>query len=1356
MLDRGTTPDGGLSKLSLPRGSAVAAALGLAVWAAASAPLASAERAGDETPPLTLRVAWGGGREVAWSGLIRVVEDGVSEEQLAGGESAAATESPAAASLVAVRSLCPEADPAEGLRREPGGVRFDSGRRRGFDGFDLTLSDWHDKALVVELVGRGDGKRVRLVERIADLAVTGSQQALDSHGNRLSVNRSPGDWMAARLADGRPLGSTVHQAGGTLQLEVGAMLPERADAASGLEMTLSLVASGSDEPIVTRRLQMEPAGELATASDGRVLRGFGPLRLPLKLPQDEGAYDLRCEVVETGSLRWARSVAERTIQLVTVAATPRRRSAADESSSWELVYEFDPGNPRLFDRLRRLPGLSGSVPSISVPSVDSLSRLSGVNRLPGFSGERPRRPVLPSGGPAARRGLDAFMPRFSGPLPSGHGELASHAIGPAMRLPASPQVGEPLWEAIVVPVAEPGRPHLIEVDYPQDRDASVAVCVIEPNASGVVPRRLWGGGYDSRADAYGPADAPPRVGRYRQVFWPRTKTPLVVLANLSREEEAVVTRLRVRAGPESLPPRELVESPLAAEARKGYEAYLDSPDFARFGSSGEIDEASGTALTGWAGLLDGARRLAELTRHRGADAAVVTIYKGGTPAWPSAPGGLLWDNGRLSQAGRDSEAKDVVGLLCRVLTREGLGFVPAVECAGPLPQLEAVLARGGVDAEGIECIGADGRPVSGEGRVRYNPLDPRVQQALEDLIAELAGRLRGERAVRAVVLECPHDGWFHLPGIAAPLDDSTIRRFVEETGIEMPMQGQERFARRAALVAGPFREPWLEWRAGQIAAVCRRLADRMAAAGLAADLRIAPTTLLSEGSLAARFQPRLVPEETPAGPLEAAGLNPAMMTADPRVVFVVPKLHEGGGGLVEASSVQAANASVEVMQATSKARRRGGLLVGRPREIDLAAVVAASPLAAGGSGTGVKAVVATRATGIDAHRCLATSLVAADVETISDGDLMVGEPPDDANPLRALQQLPKLPMETVESLPAPLVVRTADGPRGLLVQLVNASPTPCVAAVRLSDEGGSPRELPLGPWDVQAMTAARGARVESVDAIFGEQLRGQVAARLEGLRRRRSVLETPLPLEVLDNPDFELPVIEGTISGWELVEEARGTLEPTAGHGGTAGVRFASEHGLSTLRSNPFPPPRTGRLSVAVWLRIDSDQPQPPLRIAVEGLRGRRQYYRYAPVGRGSGAMPLKPAWAQMVLQVDQLPADEVESLRVRLDLLGPGSVCLDDVRVFDLAFDESQRVQLSKMLALIDNHLVAGRVGAAVLELDGHWPHFLEAHISDKAIAVAEQTQIRQRARAEAEAEAESQPAARTGMLERLRQFWQ
>jgi hypothetical protein len=170
---------------------------------------------------------------------------------------------------------------------------------------------------------------------------------------------------------------------------------------------------------------------------------------------------------------------------------------------------------------------------------------------------------------------------------------------------------------------------------------------------------------------------------------------------------------------------------------------------------------------------------------------------------------------------------------------------------------------------------------------------------------------------------------------------------------------------------------------------------------------------------------------------------------------------------------------------------------------------------------------------------------------------------------------------------------------------------------------------------------------------------------------------------------------------------------------------------------------------VAAWLRIMPGDPQPPLRIAIEAVEAGREYYRFAAVGGLTGGQPLSGEWSLFVLQVDDLPSAALESLRVRFDLLGPGGVQIDDVRVFDLAFDASQRGRLAKRIAAISHRFNQGDIGAALVGLQGHWPEFLETFVSDeKLAAVAKQAP---------EPAQPGQPAAqRQGMVDRLRGWWQ
>jgi len=1307
--------------------------------------------------PVAIRVTWGGGKQRRWAGRITL-----------GGP----------ATIVRCRSLSPDPDANAGFHLADGGVVIHQPSARSFDGVDLMLDRGDGGRIVVELEADGRSKeRTTLDLAIDDVLASSRQQPLDQDGNRLVVRRVPGDaiqvafrpFREAAVGDKALAGplsgaavACLRRPGEIVRLWVRPLIDGKSAKAGDYELRLRLLGGGKQ--LFTAAIPLAPTDSVGSKP---AIRGFAEVPVEVPLPTREGAYDLELDVLERGSLRWSRAVASRTVQFAAVASS----STVASGERMQVVYELDPGSPRLLDRLRRLPGVA--VPALNVPQLP-IPQI-GITQIPKPGvGSMPRLP-----------GVDALMPRGGGLVAAGDSTVEPHPLGPVLKLPAAGPSGSPAWEGVAIPVARPGIPHVIELEYPSDQDATVALAVIEPNASGEGVAISTEGGFRVKRPAFGVE--PARMEVHRLVFWPKTRLPVVVFANPSPVRAAVVGRLRVLAGPDRLPSQDRTAgSPGTTAPGRQVHGYLAKPDFSRFSGIDAVDPESGRPIHDWAAALAGITRCAEQLKAQAADGAMVAFYADGAAAWPSqlGVGGTRWDGGAFAERGADLEPKDLVALATRVFERERLGLIAAIECSGPLASLEAALANGSADVAGIECVGRDGRPApSAPGRQerRYNILDPRVQDAVVGLVSDLAMRLGDSPAVAGLAVILGHDGWMHLPGVAWGLDDTTMDSFGREARIDVPRDGDDRFARRAALVEGPSRAAWLDWRAGRIAELHARLADVVASRRPGLDLHVVMTTLLSEGPVAARFRPMLGAAAPESGVLLDLGIDPARIAAHPRIVFVSPQQRIAGEDIVAEGTIERTVRSLAVVKELSRVPRRGAVLLDRTLEVDLRK---AGRLLGGGASTGAMAAVKLHAppTGPDRSRGIAESLLPADCERLFDESLLIDLAPEPmAERLRVFASLPAATMETASGLPAPIVARTIREGDRLSVCLVNASAAACtarltpekpwaslvdsvrggpvVASIPASGSRETRRptwQVSLGPWEVRSLDATGQGEVVSVGVVHDEAVRKVVEERLASLRRRRASLEMPPALESLDNPAFELPSAGGAVPGWELVEAGRGAIDvvPSGASGSPQAIRFASEHGLATLQSNAFAAPRTGRVSVAAWLKLDDDGGQPPLRIAVEGREGGRQYYRFATVGVGAGSMPLKSDWAQVVLQIDDLPTSGMESLRVRFDLLGPGRVRIDEVRVFDLAFEESQRVQLSKALALIDHHLASGDLGACLVELDGHWPRFLMELVPEKG---AEPVLSRKDSQ-ESERQKGSDKASeiRSSMIEKMRRFWQ
>ncbi len=1339
----------------------LAGAWAAGVWA--RQPLA-VEPAAMDHRPVTIRVQWGGGKPCAWTGFVRVVS--------------AVDGSPARD--VEWRTLCTAPD-AAAMLHEDGGIVVHETRPLESSGVEAVVSDWRGLRCLAELRSV-DGRQapVSIDLPLRDLLAGPVQRALDGDGNRLTAKHAAGDSLRVTVRDAAGNAATVPRPGDTIQVTVDPLLAVKTDHAPEAELRLRIKTDGSQAEPPPLAAALEPlASDDDEHSEGglRPMR-FRPVEFRLSLPTAEGVCDLEIEAVERGSLRWSRTLASRTVQVVAVDDRP---SAADHTP-WALVHEVDPGSPRLHERLRRLPGVglpAMPLPPVSLPAMPfpSLSRPNVP--LPNVPLPKlPQVPVPPLPQMPAVPSVASMVPRLSGLLASGHSVIEPHALGTMLRLPAADDAAEPSWEGVVVVGVRPGMPHMVEVDYPSDQEAVIGLSVLELDASERLVVPCHHGGFTvSRPQPYEMAE--PRLETHRFVFWPTTRQPVILVSNPSTRSAALLGKIRVLAGPGRLPaaPPAGVDAGRIgglADPRRVH-GYLPEPDFARFGGATRMIRGVPRTVVDWQAQLDGMRHSAELLSARAAGGAMVVVHSQGGSLWPSsltmhAP---RWSDPVAAEAGLDPAPKDMLAALCRVYARAGLKLVPALSFDAPVPSLERRLAAGGADAVGIACVGRDGQPLRlGKfGTVRYNILDPRVQAAVEEQVRELAARVRGEGGVDGLAIVMPHDGWMHLPDVSAGIDDVTFGRFLAAMGAKAPPAAENRFAERAGLVEGTLRDLWLEWRAAEIAALHGRLAKLLADHEQRWSLYLAPTSLFAgtAGGAAARS----TSQQRAADMFREVGLDPAASTAHDRVVFVFPHVHVASDEFTAQAGAASLNVSQALAASAAACRRRGVVLVERPLDFDPRSILPHGPFGTATASGSVRIHAPVGGAGRD--RSFVESLGAADAQIVFDMGMIRDASPPAAQ--RAFESLASRSLQTVAGTPAPLVARWLKGRGTTRICLLNTSPVggaatlwlagrPSVVVDAVTQEhvdigDGGMAIVPLAAWGMRTLLVDGDVDVQAGRIDFSPAVAEAVAGRVASLRRRRRALDAPQALDLLDNPDFEIGGDSGgvvpAVPGWELVESRRGTLTLLPGFPAAQpalpgrGIGFSSVNGLSTLRSNPFAPPATGRLSVSVWLRIRDGDPQPPLRLALEGVLDDQEFYRFAAVGGVAGARPLTPEWSRYVLQVDELPATGLESLRVRFDLLGPGSVQIDQVQLFDLAFDESQRVTLSRRITRLEKNLVEGKCGDCLVALEGYWPRFLETFVTDPG---PERVATAVEAPASQAAPPRTPPAP--GMLDRLRGWWQ
>jgi hypothetical protein len=1150
---------------------------------------------------------------------------------------------------------------------------------RVYDGVDVTVTAPADS--VLRIVPEGE---LAVAVTTLELPLAGVTQAVQElhwgEGEaRLLVRRAPGDVL--RVAFERT--SLVFDSGETFELSVEPYAPA-ARTGTRLRLEAQLRASGEEESLWSQ-------GTDVTVGESPSL---GEVPLAVELPEAEGVYNLNLVLTTRGRLGLRQEVAARKVQLLVLAAAPPPSPELDLPPT--LVTEIDPARPGWWKRLGNVPLLAG------------------------------------------------FRQGSLGHGPTGTTQLDDALL---LRLGPAADADDLTWQAYPLPLKNAGQPHVLEIELPAGAAETLGISIVEPNAVGTVAPI----GLDS--GVYTVDDGSPAAGllRHRLTFWPRTRTPVVLLTNHRPDRSAAYGKLRAWSVPGGhLAP---LEVPGADDAGRLLAAYYDRPHFPEnFSAPEAIDAADDRALDDWNTFYQGGVRLIEHLQASGANVLMLSVLADGSTIYPSAllAGTPRHDTGALWSTAQDPVRKDVLEMLFRLCDRQGLRLVPVLHFTAPLPALEEQLRTAGRQAVGLEWIDAAGQPwLAGRSPTRglapyYNPLDPRVAEAMLAVISELTDRYAAHESFAGLGVQLSAAGYAQLPGPRWGFDDRTLASFERDTRAEVPGDGPTRFAARAQHLTGEARPAWTSWRAERLTALFRAVEERVVAAHPDARLFLLGTGLLDDADLEHDWRPAL---PRPA-PLDRAlleiGLDPALAAGSQATVLLRPQRLAPPGWPADDAVDDDFNESLEVDRWFREMPAPGALFFHEPQETRLESFDRLSPF--GETYTWLLAQMSPAAA--ENRRRFVHALAALDAQLLADGGwlLPLGQEESLASLVRVYRRLPAVAFEKSDLPLGPVTVRTHVADGHTWVYAVNDSPWPVTVelhvasqrAARVEDLSGRDRwpdsvggrsesvlHLELAPYDLEgARIAAPDLRFTAGEIRIDEDVAPGLESRIAALQQRAAALARPSPLTVLSNPGFEQATSGKGVTGWVLPADPQSASldEEGAAHEGQRSLRLASDGPVVTLASEPFAPPRTGRLSIVAYLRVADPQRQPKLRLAVEGRLDGREYYRHAPVGAASPRFPIGREWAQFVFSLPDLPSHRLSDLRVRFDLMGEGEVWIDDVQLFDLVFSGKERRELdTRIVAVAHVKLQQGELADCRRILEGYWPRFLEAHVDAEPAATAE-----------------------------------
>ena len=515
--------------------------------------------------------------------------------------------------LTLVRSLGLEADAPGSVSAENGRLEIHPGSARISDGLDVLVTATLDAALSVELHDAQSPTAAPVVTTVPllDLIAKPTKRDLDKAGNRMIVRRAPGDSLRVVLHRD----TLVFSPSESLQLDVEPRLLNE-PAGTTLQIRGRLVPLGGGAELNVQEQTIKTTAEQST-----------PASIPWQfaLPASEGVYEVVIEAFEPATLRSfgkSKLVAERRVQVVVVA--DRSTSALEGNVPWSVVMEIDPANPKWYEQRFKtwlsLPGLvQGTLGNISLQPWQGTI---------GAAVQLARR--------CRRRAALASLSALGGPA-----RCAAHLrSGSAQR-----------------------------------RRQSLSISIVEStaaNGSAGTDREtaLDSGLFVDEESLPGPS----KWAKHRIVFWPRTKTPIVLLTNRSNNLPAVFGKIRVWAGPVKLP-RDL----RTRRNRRANVGRLPESTFV-FGSVRHpkaVDPVSGRELDDWQTFYRGATRLAEYIEYAGYGGQMMTVMADGSTIYPSqliAPT-PAFDSGAAFESAQDPVRKDALEVILRIFDREGLKFV---------------------------------------------------------------------------------------------------------------------------------------------------------------------------------------------------------------------------------------------------------------------------------------------------------------------------------------------------------------------------------------------------------------------------------------------------------------------------------------------------------------------------------------------------------------------------------------------------------------------------------------------------------------------------------------------------------
>jgi hypothetical protein len=775
--------------------------------------------------------------------------------------------------------------------------------------------------------------------------------------------------------------------------------------------------------------------------------------------------------------------------------------------------------------------------------------------------------------PTANRLVDSFDPTGGGLFRKvsldTSGKKLDSPLARLLRFPKHDADSKPVALAQLSAVAyrlkviHPGRPHLVEIICPANVEQSGSVCLVEGDEQGqFVPLGpecsfvIGGGGKGEHRS--GRHDEP---AVHRQIFWPNDRDPALVIVGRQAGRPLEVDRVQLyELGNRLFAPEIETRKEEPTEGAPPVRQRLVGPclrlvDLPRnFCGPRSSDPQLGDD---WQTHTLAGRRLIEYLLYREQNALLLALPSEITTILSEQ---VIPGDGQISEA-QNPSTLDVLELLLRLFDRSGLVLIPELRFDSPLEVLSTREDTGKKTGE-VHLLDGTGRTHADLGQPaddgpHYNPLSDRVQQTVQGVVAELLKRFSGHPSFGGVAFRLGPQSCLQFPGIEWGYDPDSIHRFERFAQVRIPrIEGVESQAAAYQYLTTTARREWVRFRAGELAAFHRRLAELVVES-------LPDAHVLFSGQLAptgdAGFATAMVG-------MVRAGINPARLLADQGLEFSLPPYASDPHVTVLRpvvrlegydATLQAAAASLNLSPAIDALYRGaspGGLL--QPLAPKSSLPLFNSP--DGLSWDMVSAIDAATAPHHAADGPYAQLLATLDAQICFAGAGVLGlVPAPAAQSLSvAITHLPGVPFRPAGPQIQPVVVRSAQLEHRTWIYVVNASSLPLATEMVLDCRPSTPGRSPLdgesialsasankksrvridlpgyGLWAVQLEHA--GVSVSETQVTVGEAGLAEFQQRIDHLHANMKVAALASSKSTQHVAHKPVESHEAQLAGWEF------------------------------------------------------------------------------------------------------------------------------------------------------------------------------------------------------------------------------